>query len=68
MRTCTIMNYTTGKTARYIVLRGRMLRNGAFDSRTATVVGAYVIDTEADYRAMTAAHATPEAPAVYWQA
>jgi hypothetical protein len=68
MRTCTIMLYTDGKVSRYAVMRGPM-RGKAFNAHAADIVAVYE-STEAgpDYAAMTARHATKEAPAVRWQA
>jgi len=69
MRTCTGMIYTDGKTATYAVMRGPMAGR-AFNARAAEIVARYELGPgeTADYRAMTAAHATLDAPAVYWQA
>jgi hypothetical protein len=68
MRTCTIMAYTDGTTSRYAVLRGRM-RGGAFITSDAEEIVTYTLVGERpDYAAMTAKHATKDAPPVYWQA
>jgi hypothetical protein len=68
MRTCTLMIYTHGATSRYAVMRGPLRGGRVFDSNKAEIVAVYEIVGQPDYRAMTAKHATPEAPAVYWQA
>jgi hypothetical protein len=68
MRTCTVMTYTDGTTARYAVMQGPM-RGRYFDSNRADIVAVYTLTGEApDYRDMTAKHATKAAPAVRWQA
>jgi hypothetical protein len=68
MRTCTVLWYTDGHKARYIVLRGRMIGT-YFDSAGAEIIGHYNTSApgRADYRSMTRAFATKEAPAVSWQ-
>lgn len=80
MRTCTTMIMTDGTNTHYAVMQGPM-RGRAFDAHSADIVATYVRTrntslsyleglTEADqlYRKLTAAHATPKAPAVRWQA
>jgi hypothetical protein len=69
--TCTTMIYTDGTNTRYAVMRGPMGKK-SFNMRKAVTVATYDVKANAlrpaDYRAMTAAHATVDAPAVYWQA
>jgi hypothetical protein len=52
-------------------MRGPMGKK-SFNMRKAVTVATYDVKANAlrpaDYRAMTAAHATVDAPAVYWQA
>ncbi len=69
MRTCTTMIYADGHTSRYAVLCGKMTGR-AFDAHSAEVVAVYILrhGEQPDYHAMTAAHATKDAPAVRWQA
>jgi hypothetical protein len=68
LRTCTVMIYTDGHESRYATMRGPMRRQ-CFDAHRADIVGSFTLnDTRPDYRAMTATHATPAAPAVDWQA
>ena len=68
LRTCTAMSYTDGTTSRYVVMRGPM-KGRFFNSGKADIVAVYTLHGEKpDYRAMTAKHAEPDAPAVYWQA
>jgi hypothetical protein len=70
LRTCTTMIFTDGTNSRYAVMRGKM-RGKAFNAHSADIVAEYDFShpvTEADYRTMTAKHATLQAPAVYWQA
>lgn len=69
LRTCTIMRYTNGTRTIYDVMRGKM-RGRYFQAHSAEVVGHFEVvgGKPADYLAMTAAYATVEAPAVYWQA
>jgi hypothetical protein len=71
MRTCTAMIYADGisGTRRYAVMQGPM-RGRVFDANRADIVAVYELQRgeEPDYRAMTAKHATPKAPAVRWQA
>jgi hypothetical protein len=69
VRTCTCLIYCNGKTRtrKYAVMQGRMLGR-AFDLSTAEIVATYTTVGETpDYVALTARHATPKAPAVYWQ-
>ena len=67
-RTCTTMVYTDGTTSKYAVMQGRA-RGNVFYSRDADVVAVYtLVNEQPDYRAMTARHATPQAPAIRWQA
>jgi hypothetical protein len=69
LRTCTTLYFADGHgTARYIVMRGRMIGR-AFDSAHAEIIGQYTLhgSAEPDYAALTAPFATPDAPAVYWQ-
>jgi hypothetical protein len=69
------MTYTDGRVCRYAVMRGKM-RGRYFDAHSATVIAVYEengrplspADHHADYQAMTAKHATQEAPPVRWQA
>ena len=70
MRTCTVLAYADGRgRARYIVLRGRMI-GSYFDSAGAQIIGEYNTSApgRADYRSMTRAFATDDAPPVSWQA
>jgi hypothetical protein len=68
LRTCTTMIYAaSGQESHYAVLRGRMKGRRVFDAHSAEIVATYQVTGMPDYRAMTAKHATPEAPAVYWQ-
>jgi hypothetical protein len=64
------MVFCDGKTGVhcYGVFRGRM-RGRSFDSGTAERLAVYTLQSgeRPDYAAMVAAHATPAAPAVYWQ-
>jgi hypothetical protein len=62
------MIYTDGTTSRYAVMRGRM-KGRSFDGHSADIVAVYtLVGSQPDYRAMTAKHATKDAPAVRWQA
>ena len=65
--TCTTLLMTDGTNSVYAVMKGPMRRN-AFNAHRADIVAMYNIVGKPDYRAMTAAHATPDAPPVYWQA
>ena len=72
MRTCTVMTYYAGDTGEivYAVMRGPF-RRGTFYAHRADVVGRFAFvkgEPRLDYRTMTAAYATPAAPAVPWQA
>lgn len=68
-RVCTVMLQTDGRTTLYGVFRGRM-RGKAFDLATAEHIGSatYTDGRTPDYTELTAKFATPEIPAVYWQA
>ena len=70
LRTCTVMVQTDGTTSIYAVMCGPMTRGGrSFNSHKAEIVGRYEVKGGTpDYRAMTALHVTPQAPAVSWQA
>jgi hypothetical protein len=65
--TCTTMLMTDGTNSVYAVMKGPMGRK-YFNVRKAVIVAKYNVVGKPDYRAMTAVHATPDAPAVYWQA
>ena len=68
MRTCTTMICTDGSTTKYAVMQGPA-RGKVFYSGKAEIVAVYTLFKEQpDYHAMTAKHATLEAPAVSWQA
>ena len=67
-RTFTTMLYSDGTVTRYVVMRGRATKR-VFNTGTAEIVATYELvgSERPDYRAMTARHATPEAPPVDWQ-
>lgn len=69
IRTCTVMRYTDGHRTIYDVMRGPVSKYGdTFYAHKAEVLASYtLIDERADYAAMTARHATEDAPAVKWQ-
>lgn len=68
LRTCTTMIFTDGHNSTYAVMVGPM-RGKGFRSDRAEIIAMYdLTDKIPDYRGMTAAHATANAPAVYWQA
>lgn len=66
LRTCTVMVMTDGRRSLYHVMCGPM-RGKSFNAARAIVVGCYEITSYADYAALTAIHATEQAPAVDWQ-
>jgi hypothetical protein len=68
LATCTTLLMTDGTTSVYEVLVGPMGKR-YFNDNKSTVVATYTLVRQApDYRAMTARHATPQAPPVPWQA
>ena len=69
LRTLTTMIYTDGKESVYGVFVGPMRGSKSFNLHTAEQVASYrLIGQKPDYRAMSARHATADAPAVPWQA
>ena len=69
LRTCTTMVLTDGTTSYYAVMVGPVSKRGqVFHSGDAEMVATYkLVNEKPNYRAMTARHATAEAPAIAWQ-
>ncbi len=65
MATCTVMVMTDGNKSIYHVMVGTMTKRGSF--KPITDVARYEVVGKPDYVAMTARHATVNAPAVSWQ-
>lgn len=66
LRTCTIMVMTDGTNSTYGVFQGPM-KGKCFNSHKADMITSYTVIGKPDYVAMTAKHATIDAPAVDWQ-